>query len=84
MEVKGEMVDTEKLPKIVQGMNIRTFQGLLDHKNPQCEECSSHCYALYRGGKKEKMVEMFVCKNCNIIYVLPDKKKCVLTEVETN
>ena len=84
MEVDPEMVTDNTLPELIEGMKIRTFQGVLDHKNPTCEECNSHCYALYRGGKKEKMVEMFVCKNCNIIYTLPDKKKCVLTEVGQN
>ena len=70
-----------KLAKIVQGMAIRTFDGVLNHKNPVCQECGSHCFALYSGGVKEKMAEMFVCKNCNIIYTLPEKKKCEFTEV---
>ena len=79
MEVKSEMVNNNTFPEIVQGMKIRTFHGLLNHKNPTCTECSSHCYALYRGGKKEKTA-MFVCKNCNVIYTLPDQKKCEFTE----
>ncbi len=74
------MSEQEKLPNIIQGMKIRTFHGLLDHKNPTCTECSSHCYALYRGGKKEKTA-MFVCKNCSIIYTLSTKTKCEFTEV---
>jgi len=82
MEVKPEMVSDSTFGKIVQGMKIRTFQGLLDHKNPTCMECSSHCYALYRGGKKEKTA-MYICKNCNVIYTLPDQKKCEFTEVQT-
>ena len=71
------------LPQIDQGMNIRTFDGLLDHKNPRCTECNSYCYALYRGGRKEKIGEMFVCKNCSIIYIMPSNKKCEFTEVQT-
>ncbi len=59
---------------------IRTFQGMLDHKNPKCESCTGHCYSLYRGGKKERMREMFVCQDCGIIYLLPTKKKCKFTE----
>lgn len=62
-------------------MSIRTFPGLLHHKNPKCAECNSHCYALYSGGKKDRLAEMYVCKNCNIIFKLPSKKKCEFTEV---
>jgi len=72
------------LPEITQGMGIRIFDGLLDHKNPKCRECGSHCFALYRGGRKEKITEMFVCKNCNIIYTLSEKKRCEFTEVSEN
>jgi len=82
MEFDDSMVTSSST--LFQGMKIRTFQGLLDHKNPKCEECTSHCYALYRGGKKEKMGDLFVCKNCDIIYALPDKKMCEFMEVEKN
>jgi len=63
------------LPSIIQGMKVKTFSGILNHKNPTCEQCGSHCYALYRGGKKEKMADLFVCKNCNLLYTLPTTKK---------
>ena len=66
---------------LVEGMSVKTFEGLLDHKNPICEKCRSRCYALYLGGKKERMGDLFVCKDCNIIYTLPTKKKCEFTEV---
>ena len=73
------MTAQKEISKIFQGMKIRTFQGLLGHKNPTCMDCSSHCYALYRGGRKDK-TSMYICKNCNIIYTLPDQKKCEFTE----
>jgi len=79
MEVDDPMVITSS-STLFQGMKMRTFQGLLGHKNPKCEECRGHCYALYRGGKKERMGDMFVCKDCNIIYTLSEKKKCEFTE----
>ncbi len=82
MEDGKKMVENTEIPRIVEGMSIRKFVGLLDHKNPTCELCGSHCYALYRGGKKEKMADLFVCKNCNFLYTLPDKKKCEFTEVQ--
>jgi len=80
MEVDDFLVDIRP-STLMEGMKIRIFQGLLNHKNPKCEECYRHCYSLYRGGKKEKMTEMYVCKNCNIIYTLPEKKKCEFTEM---
>ncbi len=52
----------EGLPHIVHGMKVKTFSGLLNHKNPTCEQCGSHCYALYRGGKKEKMADLLFAK----------------------
>ena len=61
-------------------MSIKVFQGSLGHKNPECEKCGSHTYALYRGGKKEKLVDAFVCKTCSVIYKLPNPKKCKFTE----
>ena len=64
-----------------QGMEVRTFKGILDHKNPSCDMCSGHCYALYQGGKKDKLADMYVCKKCNIIYQLPTIKKCKFMEV---
>jgi len=72
-----------ELANIVEGMSIQNYVGILDHKNPTCERCGNHCYTLYRGGKKEKMVDLFVCKNCNILYSLPNKKKCEFTEVQS-
>lgn len=84
MEDGKKMVEKfTELPNIVEGMSILNFEGLLDHKNPTCEQCGSHCYALYRGGKKERMADLFVCKNCSILYTLPSKKKCEFTEVQT-
>ena len=76
------MTSVEEIPTIVQGMKIKTFQGLLDHKNPKCETCEKLCYALYRGGKKERIADFFVCKHCSIFYTLPNKKRCTLTEVD--
>jgi len=70
------------LPEIIEGMSIRTFHGVLAHKNPNCDECGNHCFAVYRGGRKEKMSEIFVCKNCNIFYALPAMKRCEFTEVQ--
>ena len=61
--------------------NMRTFQGVLDHKNPRCESCSKHCFSLYRGGKKDRVEQIYFCKNCSIIYQLPNQKKCKFTEV---
>jgi len=81
MEDGKKMVERlTEIPTIEEGMSIRNFVGLLDHKNPTCEECGSHCYALYRGGKKEKMADLYVCKNCNVLYTLPSKKNCEFTE----
>ena len=62
-------------------MTIKVFEGNLDHKNPSCEKCGSHTYALYQGGKKERLDDTFVCKSCNIIYKLPNPKKCSLSEM---
>ena len=64
-------------------LEIRTFSGLLDHKNPSCEVCFGRCMSLYSGGKKDRMLEMFLCSTCGIFYLLPSKKKCLLTEVTT-
>jgi len=72
-----------EIPSVAQGMSIRNYDGLLDHKNPTCEECSTPCYALYRGGKKERMSDLFVCKSCNILYILSRKRKCEFTEAQT-
>ena len=66
---------------IIQGMKVKTFSGILNHKNPTCDNCGRHCFSLYRGGRKERLPETFVCKNCNIIYTLPREKKCEFTEV---
>jgi len=66
------------------GMIVKSFDGILDHKNPVCAKCNNRCYALYRGGKKERIGDMFVCKNCNIIYTLSEKKKCEFTEGESS
>jgi len=71
----------EGLPSNVQGMTVKTFSGLLNHKNPNCENCGRHCFSLYQGGKKERLSELYVCKNCNILYALSTKKKCEFTEV---
>ncbi len=62
-------------------MTIKVFEGKLDHKNPSCEKCGSHTYALYQGGKKEKLDDAFVCKICSIIYRLPHPKKCEFSRV---
>ena len=67
-------------PEIKQGMQVMEFDGVLDHKNPKCNECGNHCFSLYSGGRKEKLTEMYVCKNCKIIYTLPQEKKCEFTE----
>ena len=61
-------------------MTTKTFTGLLDHKNPVCPKCEVHCFSLYQGGKKDKVQEIFICKNCKTIYELPEKKKCEFTE----
>ena len=61
-------------------MTIKVFEGRLGHKNPECENCGSHTYALYRGGKKERLDDAFVCKACSIIYKLPNSKKCEFAE----
>ena len=62
-------------------MTSKVFEGRLGHKNPSCEKCGSHTYSLYRGGKKERLVDAFVCKTCSIIYKLPNPKKCEFSEV---
>ena len=56
------------------------FDGILEHKNPKCSKCQSLCFALYQGGIKERMNEFFICKKCNILYKLPDEKKCNFME----
>jgi len=66
---------------VASGMTIKVFEGKLGHKNPSCEKCGSHTYALYRGGKKERLDDAFVCKVCSIIYKLPTPKKCDFSEV---
>ena len=63
-------------------MVTRTFTGLLDHKNPVCPECRIRCFSLYQGGMKDRIKDLFICKNCKIIYKLPEKKKCEFTEVD--
>ncbi len=65
---------------IQQGMDVRTFEGILEHKNPICDECGNHCYSLYSGGKKERVSELYVCRNCKIIFTLPTKKQCEFTK----
>ncbi len=62
-------------------MIIKVFEGRLGHKNPSCEKCGRHTYSMYRGGKKERLDDTFVCKTCSIIYKLPTPKKCELSEV---
>ena len=62
-------------------MIIKVFEGRLGHKNPSCEKCGRHTYALYRGGKKERLDDTFVCKTCSIIYKLPTPKKCEFSEM---
>ena len=61
-------------------MTTKTFTGLLGHKNPVCTKCGVHCFSLYQGGKKDRVQEVFICKNCKTIYELPEKKKCEFTE----
>ena len=63
-------------------MTTKTFTGLLDHKNPVCPECKVPCFSLYQGGRKDKVEDLFICKNCQTIYQLPEKKKCEFTEVQ--
>ena len=65
-------------------MTTKIFTGLLDHKNPVCTKCGVHCFSLYQGGKKDRVQDLFFCKNCNTIYELPEKKKCEFTEAERN
>jgi len=48
MEGGRKMVDQE--------METKTFQGLLDHKNPNCEVCFGHTMSLYSGGRKDRML----------------------------
>ena len=72
MEVYFTMVTSE--------MTIKVFEGRLGHKNPECEKCGSHTFSLYRGGKKERLIDAFVCKACSIIYKLPTPKKCEFSE----
>jgi len=76
MDRGSQMVEYKKL----QSPSYRTFEGVLSHKNPKCEECGRHCYQLYSGGNKETVTELFQCRNCNILYTLPNKKRCVFTE----
>ena len=57
------------------------FEGILEHKNPKCSKCQRHCFALYQGGAKERLEEVYICKKCNILYSLPGEKKCDLMEV---
>ena len=64
-------------------MSIKTFTGLLEHKNPICPDCHLHCFSLYQGGKKERLGDLYICRNCQSLYELPDKKKCKFTEVQT-
>jgi hypothetical protein len=66
---------------VTSGMTIKVFEGRLGHKNPSCEKCAGHTYALYRGGKKERLDDVFVCKTCSIIYKLPTPKKCEFSEM---
>ena len=57
------------------------FEGILEHKNPKCSKCQSNCFSLYQGGAKERLEKIFICKKCNILYTLPEKKKCDYMEV---
>ena len=50
MEIDCKMV----VSNIQDGMTV-IFEGKLGHKNPECEKCGNHTYALYQGGKKEKL-----------------------------
>jgi len=56
--------------------SIRDFDGVLTHKNPDCERCKQRCYALYFGGKKGRVVDAYVCEKCELVYLLPLRKKC--------
>ena len=66
------MVDS-KLKTIV-------FDGILEHKNPKCSKCQGYCFALYQGGRKERVEEFFSCKKCNILYTMPSEKRCEFME----
>jgi len=68
--------------RLTEGVAIRTFDGLLKHKNPICPKCNRNCFSLYSGGVKEKLGELFICRFCKTIYTLPLKKKCEFTEEE--
>ena len=57
-------------------MKTVVFEGILEHKNPKCSKCQSHCFSLYQGGIKQLLKETYICKKCNILYTLPDEKKC--------
>ena len=72
------------LTEISQGMKVKSFDGLLHHKNPICNECGSHCFSLYSGGKKEPVTELYVCRNCKIIFTMPFEKKCEFTKEAKN
>ena len=63
-------------------MTAKIFTGILEHKNPVCPKCRIQCFSLYQGGKKDRVHEMFICKNCKTIYELPEKKRCEFTEEE--
>lgn len=62
-------------------VTVIEFGGVLGHKNPECEKCGNHTYALYQGGKKERLPDAFTCKRCSVIYKLSKSKKCEFTEV---
>jgi len=66
---------------MVASNTVVIFEGILEHKNPKCPKCESHCFALYQGGKKERMEEFFTCKKCNILYKMPLEKRCDLMEM---
>ena len=72
MEVNWKMVASTN--------TIVVFEGVLEHKNPRCSKCDSQCFALYQGGRKERVEEFFTCKKCNILYKMPLEKKCDLME----
>jgi len=62
--------------KLDERYQAKDFHGYLEHKNPICEECGRHCYSIYSGGNKERVLDVYICRNCKIVFCIHDEKKC--------
>jgi len=56
-------------------MKVRVYSGPLTPQHPLCTSCGIKTYAMYFGGRKDKISNLFYCKRCNTLYKLPNRKR---------